>query len=117
MKIVAVLEIDENKLKEVDVKAEREIGWYIGPGVIMQAHKIVEETGDCEYAAFVWNKSAREYEQVGRSVGSAMLAINRYQAYAKNGWFCRDYDTNKVVFKRRLVSAFFGEWEAIDCEN
>lgn len=117
MKVVALLEVDENILAESGQSFSGEMGWVAQSGIQMLDYKEISENSDCEYAAFVWNKSKGEYEQVGRPVGSAVLAINRYQAYAKNGWFCRDYDTNKVVFKRRVVSEFYGRWEAIDDEK
>lgn len=117
MKIIAVLEVDENVLAETDRSFSDEMGWAAQSGISLLDYKEIAGDSDYEYAAFVWNKSKGEYEQTGRPVGTIVLAINRYQAYAKNGWFCRDYDANKVVFKRRIVSEFYGRWEAIDNEN
>lgn len=117
MRVVALLEVDEKILTESGQSFCEEMGWAAQSGINLLEYKKIAGDGDYEYAAFVWNKGKREYEQAGRPVGSVMLAINRYQAYAKNGWFCRDYDTNNVVFKRRLVSVLCGEWEAIGSEN
>lgn len=117
MKVVALLEVDENILTESGQGLSKEMERVEQSGIRLLNHKKIAGEGDYEYAAFVWNKSREEYEQVGRPVGSVMLAMNRYQAYAKNGWFCRDYDANKVVFKRRIVSEFYGRWEAIDDEK
>lgn len=117
MKVVALLEVDENILTESSQDFSEEMKLVEQSGIRLLDHKEIAVDGDYEYAAFVWNKSREEYERVGRPVGSVMLAINRYQAYAKNGWFCRDYDANKVVFKRRIVSEFCGRWEAIENEK
>lgn len=117
MKVVALLEVDENILTESGQGFSEEMKLVGQSGIRLLDHKEIAGEGDYEYAAFVWNKSREEYEQVGRPVGTVMLAINRYQAYAKNGWFCRDYDANKVVFKRRIVSEFSGRWEAIENEK
>lgn len=115
MKVIAVLEVDEKLLAETGQNFEDEMMWAAQSGIRLVDSRMVKD--DYEYAAFVWNKELGEYEQVGRPVISEMLAINRCQAYLKNGWFCQKYDTNRVVFKRRIVSEFCGKWEAIESEE
>ena len=116
MKVIALLEVDEKLLAETGQDFEKEMmTWAAQSRIRLVDSRAVKD--DYEYAAFIWNKNLEAYEQVGRPVMSEMLAINRCQAYLKNGWFCQKYDTNRVVFKRRIVSEFYGRWEAIESEE
>ena len=68
---------------------------------------------DVEYAAFVWNTRNESYEQIGRPVGTEMICRNRLQERISNGWLNNDYDTSKTEIKRRTITMFASEWEAL----
>lgn len=115
MKVVAIFEVDEKTLAETGHSFEEEMAWVEQSGIYLMDSREVNDK--YEYAAFIWNKDLGAYEQVGRPMMSELLVINRCQEYMKNGWFCKRYDTNRVVFKRRLVTEFYGRWEEITEEN
>ena len=116
MKAIVVLEMDENMLR-VDAKTGEKLIGLLGPGVTLVKHLNAKSASEYEYTAFAFNKDLGEYEQMGRPVGSELLAKKRFYEYAERGWFHPRYDISKVVFKRRMVSEFYGEWEAFGNEE
>ena len=72
----------------------------------------VDVTVDVEYAAFVWHPERKRYEQIGRPVGSMLLAEGRLQERIQNG-FLDGYDANKVTYKKREVETHTKDWEDI----
>ena len=73
-----------------------------------------EKEIECEYASFLWSRSRGRYEQVNRAVQTEQLCRNRLQEYISKGWLNEDYDTSKVVFKKRLLSVLCTEWEEVN---
>lgn len=112
MRLIALVEVDEKVLKETGHSFEDEMGWVAQSGVrLLDSREISEE--NYEYAAFAWNRETGGYEQMGRSVSNELLAKNRFKEYAEKGYFHPRYDTEKVIFKRREVTEFYGIWEVI----
>ncbi len=113
MRVVAILEVDTEKLAETGHSFEEEMGWAVQSGITLREYKEVGEASDYEYAAFVWNTDKQGYEQAGRSVTTERLCRERFAEYVEKGWFMNCYDTNRVVFKRRLISNLYTKWEEI----
>lgn len=113
MRVIAVLEVDKEKLAETGRSFEEEIGRAAQSGITLEEYKEADKVGEYEYAAFVWDNTNRCYEQMGRAVISEKLCRGRFNEYVKNGWFTERYDSSKVVFKKRLVSILCSEWEEI----
>ncbi len=111
VRIVAVLEVNKEKLAESGVSFEDKMGWAKQPGIRMVGYQ--EQKGECEYASFLWSRSRCRYEQVNRAVQTEQLCRNRLQEYISKGWLNEDYDTSKVVFKRRTITMFVSEWEEV----
>ncbi len=111
VRIVAVLEVNKEKLAESGVSFEDKMGWVKQPGIRMVGYQ--EQKGECEYASFLWSRSRCRYEQVNRAVQTEQLCRNRLQEYISKGWLNEDYDTSKVVFKRRTITMFVSEWEEV----
>lgn len=109
MRVVAILEIDKEKLAESGGSFEHEMRWVEQSGIRMVEYQ--EQKGEYEYASFLWSRSRGRYEQVNRAVHTELLCRNRLQEYIIKG--CKDYDTSKVIFKKRLVSILCGGWEEI----
>ncbi len=116
MKIIALLEVDEAKLAAMGAGKEGKINRCADLDAVILEHEVVG-AGSYEYAAFIWNKKLSRYEQAGRAVGTELLARNRCQEYLKNGWFSNNYDTDRVLFMRRITTEFHGRWEAIESEE
>lgn len=112
MKIIAVLEANEERLAETSGSFEQEMGWVEQSGIQMVAYQ--EQEDGYEYASFVWSKSQCQYIQVNREVHTRQLCENRLQEYVAKGWLDKDYDTSKVAIKRRLVTSFISQWEEAD---
>ena len=111
VRIVAVLEVDKERLTETGGNFEDEMGWIEQSGIRMVEYQ--EQRGEYEYASFLWSRSRGRYEQVNRAVQTEQLCRNRLQEYISKGWMNEDYDTSKAVFKKRLVSTLCMEWEEI----
>ena len=112
VRIVAVLEVDKEKLAETGGNFEDEMGWAAQSGIRMVEYQ--EQRGEYEYASFLWSRSRGIYEQVNRAVQTEQLCRNRLQEYISKGWLNKDYDTSKVVFKRRTITMFVSEWEELN---
>ena len=111
VRIVAVLEVDKEKLAETGGSFEDEMGWAAQSGIRMLEYQ--EQRGEYEYASFLWSRSRGRYEQVNRAVQTEQLCRNRLQEYISKGWLNKDYDTSKAVFKRRTITMFASEWEEL----
>lgn len=111
VRMVAVLEVDKEKLAESGGNFEDEMGWAAQSGIQMVEYQ--EQRGEYEYASFLWSRSRGRYEQVNRAVQTEQLCQNRLQEYISKGWLNEDYDTSKAVFKKRLVSTLCTEWEEV----
>ena len=112
VRIVAVLEVDKEKLAETGGNFEDEMGWAAQSGIRMVEYQ--EQRGEYEYASFLWSRSRGRYEQVNRAVQTEQLCRNRLQEYISKGWLNEDYDTSKTVFKKRLLSVLCTEWEEVN---
>ena len=113
MRVIAVLDVDEEELAETGHSFEEEMGWASQSGITMKEYREADKAGEYEYAAFVWDNTNKCYEQMGRAVISEKLCRGRFNEYAEKGWFTERYDTSKVVFKKRLVSVLYAKWEEI----
>lgn len=112
VRIVAVLEVDKEKLAEKGGNFEDEMRRAVQPGIRMVEYQ--EQRGEYEYASFLWSRSRGRYEQVNRAVQTEQLCRNRLQEYISKGCLNEDYDTSKVVFKRRTITMFVSEWEELN---
>lgn len=111
MRVVAILEIDEEKLTELSSNFEREMGWVEQSGIRLVEYQ--EQKEDYEYASFLWSRNNGKYEQVNGAVQTELLCRKRLQEYINNRWLSEDYDTGKIVIKRRVITEFAGKWEEL----
>lgn len=108
MKIIAVLEVDTEKLEDIDSIFEQEMGWVEQSGIHMVEYQKKKE--EYEYAAFMLNKHTGLYEQVCKSVNNEVLCRNRINEYIRKGCLNCNYDTKKVEIRKREVYSFVGKW-------
>ena len=113
MRVVAILEVDKEKLAETGCCFEEEMKRMAHSGITLRYYKEADKAGDYEYAAFVWNADKQGYEQAGRPVITERLCRERFAEYVEKGWFMDCYDTSRVIFKKRLVSVLYAGWEEI----
>lgn len=113
MKIIAVLDIDEKKLGETGCSFEDEMGWTVKSGIYLKEYQESSMCSEYEYAAFVWDTDTRKYVQVTKPVATGLLCKNRYEERLREGQVLPSYDTDSVVFRKRLVSTVLGGWEDI----
>lgn len=112
MKIVALLEVDEKTLEETG-QSLADMGWVEQSGIRLVDYNEIDAS-DYEYATFFWNNSNQKYERVGRPAGTANLAMNRGKEFVSVGQYGQDYDADKVIVKRRVVTTFCGVWEDVE---
>ncbi len=106
------LELLENTMKSISQKMEK---MNHTKNVKQYLQDLYEEKEiEYEYASFLWSRSRGRYEQVNRTVPTEQLCRNRLQEYISKGWLNKDYDTSKVVFKRRTITMFVGKWEELN---
>lgn len=113
MRVIAVLEVDEDKLAEMEHSFEDEMKWAADSGITLKEYTEADKCSEYEYAAFVWNTEKQKYDQVQRPVITEALSRARYEEYVRKGWFGEHYDTSKVIFKKRFVSVLCGAWEEL----
>lgn len=111
MMILAVLNVDKEKLAEAGLGFEEEMGWLAQSGITLSSYTEAEKYDTYEYAAFIWNLEKQEYVQTGRAVMSEQLCRNRFREYADKCLLPPWFDSGNVVFKRRHVSEIYGDWE------
>lgn len=117
MKVIAVLEVDEEKLAELEHTFEDEIKMSADSGITLERYIEADKCSEYEYAAFCWNTEKKRYDQMQRPLLTEALSRARYEEYVRKGWFNDYYDTSKVVFKKRLVSVICEEWEELEAEG
>lgn len=117
MRVIAILEVDEEKLAETGHNLEDEMGWLAQSGISMVSHKKIETASEYEYAAFAWNTKEQKYEQLGRAVITERLCRGRFAEYKEKGYFNQVYDADRVIFQRRRVAELCEDWETIKEET
>ena len=110
MRIMAVLEVDEDKLSQTGHSFEEEMGWAVQSGITLTSYTDAEKCSTYEYAAFAWNKEKEEYAQIGRPVMTEQLCRNRFKEHVEKGWLASCYDSGNVIYKKRSISELYGDW-------
>lgn len=83
MRIIAVLDVDEEKLVRTGHSFEEEMGWTAESGITLTSYTDTEKCSTYEYAAFAWNKEKEEYAQIG---GGPLRQSNYARTGSKNVW-------------------------------
>lgn len=111
MMILAVLNVDKEKLTETGHSFEDEMGWLAQSGITLSHYAEADRCDLYEYAAFAWDTEKEEYVQIGRAVATIQLCRNRFQERIKKGLLASCIDSGNIVFKKRLVSECNSDWE------
>jgi hypothetical protein len=114
MRIIAVLEVDEEKLMQTGHSFEEEMGWAVPSGITLKDYINAQECSVFEYAAFAWNTERQEYDQIGYSTTTELLCRKRFQERVRKGWIPSHIDAANVVFKKRPVSEIYGRWTELE---
>lgn len=114
MKILAILEVDEDMLREKNTDIEKEMEHIEFPG--MEVEQFLEISGsgvDTEYAAFGFDVDRQEYVKLGRPVHNELLCRNRLNEASEKGWIPESVDQSNIYFRKRRVVVCSEEWEAL----
>lgn len=111
MMILAVLNVDKEKLTETGHSFEDEMGWLAQSGITLNCYAEADMCDLYEYAAFAWDTEKKEYIQIGRAVATIQLCQNRLQERIDKGLLAPYIDSGNIVFKKRLVSEYYSKWE------
>lgn len=100
MRIIAVLDVDEEKLVRTGHSFEEEMGWAAESGITLTSYTDAEKCSTYEYAAFAWNKEKEEYAQIGRDVTTEQLCRNRFKERVEKRQLAPCYDSGNVIYKK-----------------
>lgn len=119
MKIMAICDIDEDKIKNVSIheteiidKVANEFGWLVESGIT--AEEIVglnDSKAETQYQAFMWDKTKEKYAPFGRPYLSARICKARLMENVDNGWIPSFLDANKYKICRREVYSITTLWD------
>ena len=114
MRIIAVLDVDEEKLVRTGHSFEEEMGWAAESGITLTSYTDAEKCSTYEYAAFAWNKEKEEYAQIGRAVTTEQLCRNRFKERVEKRQLTPCYDSGNVIYKKRSISELHGDWAGLE---
>lgn len=114
MRIIAVLDVDEEKLARTGHSFEEEMGWAAESGITLTSYTDAEKCSTYEYAAFAWNKEKEEYAQIGRDVTTEQLCRNRFKERVEKRQLAPCYDSGNVIYKKRSISELHGDWAGLE---
>jgi hypothetical protein len=114
MMILAVLNVDKEKLTETGHSFENEMGWLAQSGITLNHYAKANKCDLYEYAAFAWDTEKEEYVQIGRTVATMPLCQNRLHERINKGLLASCIDSGNIVFKKRLVSECYSDWEVFE---
>lgn len=114
MMILAVLNVDKEKLTETGHSFEDEMGWLAQSGITLSSYTEANRCDLYEYAAFAWDTEKKEYVRIGRAVTTIQLCQNRLQERINKGLLAPCIDFGNIVFKKRLVSEYYSNWEVFE---
>ncbi|MEY8324923.1 hypothetical protein AALB47_13615 [Lachnospiraceae bacterium 54-11] len=114
MRIIAVLDVDEEKLVRTGHSFEEEMGWAAESGITLTSYTDAEKCSTYEYAAFAWNKEKEEYAQIGRDVTTEQLCRNRFKERVEKRQLAPCYDSGNVIYKKRSISELHGDWAGLE---
>lgn len=109
MMILAVLNVDKEKLTETGHSFEDEMGRLAQSGITLNHYAEADRCDLYEYAAFAWDTEKEEYVQIGRTVATMLLCQNRLRQRINKGLLASCIDSGNIVFKKRLVSECYSE--------
>lgn len=113
MRIIAVLDVDEEKLARTGHSFEEEMGWAAESGITLTSYTNAEKCSTYEYAVFVWNKE-KEYAQIGRTVITEQLCRNRFKERVEKRQLASCYDSGNVIYKKRSISELHDDWVGLE---
>lgn len=85
MKILAILDVDEEKIAKSGHSFEEEMGWLAQSGITLSSYTDAKKCRTYVYAAFAWNMEKKEYVQTGRAVITEQLCRNRFAERVEAG--------------------------------
>lgn len=119
MKIMAICDIDEDRIENVSLnqtntidKVANEFGWLVESGII--AEEIIglnSSNAETQYQAFMWDKTKEKYAPFGRPYLSARICKARLMENVDNGWIPSFLDANKYKICRREVYSITTLWD------
>lgn len=110
-KVIAILEVNEEKMNEQGLKFETEMTWVQQSGITMTDYRSLDSCMEMEYAAFVWNKETERYQIYGRPMATEALCKKRFHEAVEKKCLPQYLDSKDVILKKRSVSVITGNWE------
>lgn len=122
MKILAICDVDEDKIKNVSIhetevmdKVANEFGWLAESGITLDGCKEINKVTSQEtYQAFIWDITRNKYVPIGQSYLSKITCKARLDKNIVNGWIPYWLDTNKYKICRCSTYTVIGKYEDVE---
>lgn len=122
MKVLAICDIDEDKIKNVSIheteiidKVANEFGWLAELGITLDDCKEINKVISQEtYQAFIWDITKNKYVSTGQSYLSKRICKARLEENIVNGWIPYWLDTSKCKICKCTTYAATGKYEDVE---
>lgn len=122
MKILAICDVDEDKIKNVSIheteiidKVVNEFGWLSESGITLDGCKEINKVTSQEtYQAFMWDITKNKYVPTGKSYLSKRICKARLEENIVNGWVPYWLDTSKYKICRCCTYTVVEKYEDVE---
>lgn len=119
MKIMAICDIDEDKIKNVSIheteiidKVFNEFGWLAESGITLDECKEIHSVSSQNvYQAFMWDMTNKKYIPLGQMYLSKRICKARLEKKKANGWLPGFLDTSKYKICKCTTYFVTGKYE------
>lgn len=122
MKILAICDVDEDKIKNVSIheteiidKVVNEFGWLAESGITLDGCKEMNKlTSQETYQEFMWDITKNKYVPTGKSYLSKRICKARLEENIVNGWVPYWLDTSKYKICRCCTYTVIEKYEDVE---
>lgn len=122
MKILAICDVDEDKIKNVSIheteiidKVVNEFGWLSESGITLDGCKEINKVTSQEtYQEFMWDITKNKYVPTGKSYLSKRICKARLEENIVNGWVPYWLDTSKYKICRCCTYTVIEKYEDVE---
>ena len=122
MKVLAICDIDEDKIKNVSIheteiidKVANEFGWLAESGITLDTCKEINSVSSQDaYQVFMWDLINKKYIPLGQMCLSKSVCKARLEEKKANGWLPGFLDTSKYKICKCTTYAAVGKYEDIE---
>lgn len=123
MKILAICDVDEDKIKNVSIheteiidKVVNEFGWLSESGITLDGCKEINKVTSQEtYQAFIWDELKEKYVPFNRSAPTKYACEKRIENNLEREWaFPSSYNFNKIKICKQTTYSIKTKYEDVE---